>query len=102
MKKTILSLALAAAAGMAFGDLCVKDGDTLAFLGDSITQFGQQNSDGYVNLVLRALDVEGVKVKPVKAGISGHKSDQMLARLDGHVLRRQRRLAPGPQPGGPA
>ena len=87
MKKTILSLALAAAAGVAFGDLCVKDGDTLAFLGDSITQFGQQNSDGYVNLVLRALDAEGVKVKPVKAGISGHKSDQMLARLDGHVLR---------------
>ena len=57
------------AASTAFGELIVKDGDTLAFLGDSITQQGQGKPDGYVNLVIRSLAVEGVYVNPVKAGI---------------------------------
>ena len=47
--------AVMAAASAAFGELAVKDGDTLAFLGDSITQQGQGSPDGYVNLVLRSL-----------------------------------------------
>ena len=77
------------AASTAFGELIVKDGDTLAFLGDSITQQGQSKPDGYVNLVLRSLAIEGVHVKPVKAGISGHKSNDMLARLERDVLSRK-------------
>ena len=85
MKRMILS-AVCVCATCAFGELMVKDGDTLAFLGDSITQQGQGNPNGYVNLILRALQAEGVTVKPVKAGISGHKSDNMLARLDRDVL----------------
>ena len=85
MKKTVFAAACAMAM-CAFGEIMVKDGDTLAFLGDSITQFGQQNANGYVNLTIRALAAEGVKVKPVKAGISGHKSDNMLARLNRDVL----------------
>ena len=64
--------AVVVAASAAFGELIVKDGDTLAFLGDSITQQGQEKTDGYVNLVLRSLAIEGVNVKPVKAGISGN------------------------------
>ena len=90
MKKTIFAAACAMAA-CAFGEIMVKDGDTLAFLGDSITQFGQQNTDGYVNLMIRALASEGVNVKPVKAGISGHKSDNMLARLNRDVLSKKPR-----------
>ena len=78
--------AVIAAASAAFGELAVKDGDTLAFLGDSITQQGQGSPDGYVNLVLRSLALEGVYVNPVKAGISGNKSNDMLARLDRDVL----------------
>ena len=65
MKKTIFAAACAMAA-CSFGEILVKDGDTLAFLGDSITQQGQQNPDGYVNLTIRALASEGVNVKPVK------------------------------------
>ena len=84
-KKTVL-VAACACATCAFGELMVKDGDTLAFLGDSITQQGQNNPNGYVNLVIRALDAVGVGVKPVKAGVSGHKSDNMLSRLDRDVL----------------
>ena len=77
--------AVMVAASAAFGELIVKDGDTLAFLGDSITAGGQSKPDGYVNLVLRSLALEGVYVKPIKAGIGGHKSDNMLARLDRDV-----------------
>ena len=90
MKKTVFAAACAMAT-CAFGEIMVKDGDTLAFLGDSITQFGQQNADGYVNLTIRALAAEGVKVKPVKAGISGHKSNNMLARLNRDVLSKKPR-----------
>ena len=78
--------AVIVAASTAFGELIVKDGDTLAFLGDSITNQGQKNPDGYVNLVLRSLALEGVYVNPVKAGIGGNKSNDMLARLERDVL----------------
>ena len=91
MNTKIITLLFAAGAAISAvsADLLVKEGDTLAFLGDSITQFGQdrRNPDGYVNLVLAALREEGAPVKAVKAGISGHKSDNMLARLDRDVLR---------------
>ena len=88
MKKLMVAVAAVAVAFAAAAEdgLLVKSGDTLAFLGDSITQQGQENPDGYVNLVLRSLAVEGVYVKPVKAGVSGHKSNDMLARLDRDVL----------------
>lgn len=72
-----------------FADLLVKSGDTVAFLGDSITQGGQTNPDGYVNLVLRSFALEGVYVQPIKAGIGGHKSNNMLQRLDRQVLSRK-------------
>ena len=85
MKIATLAAAMVVAS-TAFGELIVKNGDTLAFLGDSITQQGQEKIDGYVNLVLRSLALEGVYVKPVKAGISGNKSDNMLGRLDRDVL----------------
>lgn len=67
----------------------VKKGETVAFLGDSITQFGAHAHTGYVNLVDAGLKANGIDVKLVKAGISGHKSNQMLARLDKHVLKRK-------------
>ena len=89
--KSLLLAAACAMATCAFGEIMVKDGDVLAFLGDSITQFGQQNADGYVNLTIRALAAEGVRVKPVKAGISGHKSNNMLARLNRDVLSKKPR-----------
>lgn len=77
----VLAVALCASA-----EICVKDGDTVAFMGDSITEFGNYPA-GYVNLVMKGLEVAGVRnAKKLPAGISGHKSNQMLARLDGQVL----------------
>lgn len=67
-------------------EIAVKSGDKIAFLGDSITAGGWGNPAGYVRLVIAGLEANGVKAEPVPAGISGHKSDQMLARLDKDVL----------------
>ncbi len=67
-------------------EIAVKNGEKIAFLGDSITQGGWSNPAGYVKLVIAGLEANGVKAEPVPAGISGHKSDQMLARLNKDVL----------------
>ncbi len=61
-------------------------GDAIAFLGDSITQFGTEKPDGYVNLVLRGLAAGGANCTLVPAGVSGETSRQMLARLERDVL----------------
>ena len=65
--------------------LAVKNGDKIAFLGDSITAGGAK-PDGYVTLVVEALKKEGLDVSSVPAGKSGHKSNDMLARLDADVI----------------
>jgi len=67
-------------------EIAVKSGDKIAFLGDSITAGGWGNPAGYVRLVIAGLEANGVHAEPVPAGIGGHKSDQMLARLDKDVL----------------
>jgi lysophospholipase L1-like esterase len=64
----------------------IKDGQKLAFLGDSITQQGWGNPKGYVRLVLAGLATNGINVSSVPAGIGGHKSNQMLERLQRDVL----------------
>lgn len=84
--KQALVFAMAILTTTAFAELKVKSGDTVAFLGDSITNGGQTRPDGYVNLVLRCLALEGAYVRPIKAGIGGHKSNNMLKRLDKDVL----------------
>lgn len=70
----------------ASAEIAVKNGDKIAFLGDSITAGGWGNPAGYVRLVIAGLEANGIKAEPVPAGIGGHKSDQMLARLDKDVL----------------
>lgn len=67
-------------------EIVVKNGEKIGFLGDSITAQGNSMHCGYINLVITALQVNGVKAVKVPAGISGHKSNQMLARMDKDVL----------------
>ena len=67
------------------GKMAVKNGEKIAFMGDSITQAGKRKG-GYCQLVLSALKDQGIEAVPVFAGISGHKSNQMLARLEKDVL----------------
>jgi lysophospholipase L1-like esterase len=66
-------------------ELQVKDGQKIAFMGDSITAGGAKPK-GYVSLTINGLEANGVKATAIPAGISGHKSNQMLARLEKDVL----------------
>lgn len=70
----------------AHGEPIIKSGDKLAFLGDSITQFGNSKPVGYVNLVMKGLEVAGISAEKIPAGVSGHKSPQMKDRLQRDVL----------------
>jgi lysophospholipase L1-like esterase len=90
MKRVLRSMVLGgmiAVAGplWARGDIAVKDGERIAFLGDSITQ-GGMGPTGYVSLVVHGLKTNGVNATAIGAGISGHKSNDMLARLQRDVL----------------
>jgi lysophospholipase L1-like esterase len=64
----------------------LRSGDSIAFLGDSITEGGWNSPVGYVRLVMSALEANGIKAKAIPAGVSGHKSNNMLERLRRDVL----------------
>lgn len=82
----VAALALVLSPLRSAAEILVKNGESIAFLGDSITAQGAASPGGYVRLVESGLAAQGVKVTVIAAGISGHKSDQMLARLDKDVL----------------
>ncbi|RJP32955.1 MAG: G-D-S-L family lipolytic protein [Candidatus Omnitrophota bacterium] len=63
----------------------MENGETIVFLGDSITQAGAA-PEGYVSLFKLACDVNGHTVNVINAGIGGHKSNDMLARLQKDVI----------------
>lgn len=75
------ALLLTASLPFASAAALVGDGQTVAFLGDSITQQGAATPGGYVRLVASGLAANGIKIEVLPAGVSGHKSNQMLARL---------------------
>ncbi|HSJ00877.1 MAG: SGNH/GDSL hydrolase family protein [Verrucomicrobium sp.] len=79
-------LVLALLAPLAHAAPLVKSGTKVAFLGDSITQQGAGGPGGYVRLVESGLKAAGIPIEVIPAGISGHKSNDMLARLDKDVL----------------
>lgn len=66
--------------------IAVKNGEKIAFLGDSITQQGNESPVGYVRLVISGLAANGVQAEAIPAGIGGHKSNDMLERLGRDVL----------------
>lgn len=65
--------------------LLVKPGEKVAFMGDSITAAGARKN-GYLTLVMEALNMEGLKLSHVPAGKSGNRSKDMLARLGDSVI----------------
>ena len=44
------------------GEKVVKNGDTLVFMGDSITDYGASRTHGYPNLVVKGLAPNGIAV----------------------------------------
>lgn len=86
--KLVLALSLFAAYSVADAALIVQSGETIAFLGDSITYYGNSRPLGYIHLVMKGLESVGVKATAIPAGVGGQKSDQLLERLDRDVLSR--------------
>ncbi len=86
VSRTVLALSLAAIVHSSHAAIAVKSGEKIGFLGDSITQGGWSSPTGYVRLVMAGLKANGIDAEAVPAGISGHKSNQMLARLENDVL----------------
>jgi lysophospholipase L1-like esterase len=72
-------------AGPAKSEFRLRDGNTIVFLGDSITQAATQ-PEGYISLFQLFCGVNGYEVKAINAGIGGHKSNDMLKRLQKDVL----------------
>jgi lysophospholipase L1-like esterase len=66
--------------------ILVKDGQKVAFLGDSITAQGWDVPGGYVKLVVAGFKTLGVNITPVPAGVGGNTSRDMLARLQNDVI----------------
>lgn len=96
MKRQLGAVGIGCLLGLAATVLCpgqarsqnvpVTNGQTIAFLGDSITQQGAGSGSGYVWLTVSGLACNGVKVQAIPAGIGGHKSNDMLARLEKDLL----------------
>jgi lysophospholipase L1-like esterase len=80
------ALVTSAAAPGGAQEPAVKSGDSIAFMGDSITEGGWNSPVGYVRLVMSGLEANGIKATAIPAGISGHKSNNMLERLRRDVL----------------
>jgi len=66
--------------------IAIKDGQQLAFLGDSITWGGSGAPAGFVNLVISGLNTSGLKVTPIPAGIKRHTSGKLLGRIGTDVI----------------
>lgn len=81
----IAAAALMMGSTLMAGEIAVKEGQKIAFMGDSITQAGA-GPKGYVTLVIKGLEAAGVKTTAIPVGISGHKSNNMLERLDRDAL----------------
>jgi lysophospholipase L1-like esterase len=86
VSSAILAISLVTFVPTASAEILVKSGEKIGFLGDSITAAGWGNPAGYVHLVVAGLAANGVNVVPVPAGVGGHKSNDMLARLERDVL----------------
>ena len=84
-RKITVALAAAVAAGTLFGKPLVKDGEKIAFIGDSITEFGNWPA-GYVNMVVKGLELSGAKVEKVAVGHSAETSENMVKRFAKDVV----------------
>ena len=79
-------------------EIAVKNGESIAFMGDSITEqawdsanghWGWNSPLGHIHLVMDALDANGIKAAAIPAGMSGHTSRDMRKRLQRDVLEKK-------------
>ena len=68
------------------GEKVIKSGQTLVFMGDSITQYGKERAHGYPNLVVKGLKANGIDVTWHGVGICGNTSADMVKRFDADAM----------------
>lgn len=69
--------------------VCVKNGEKLVAMGDSITEEGPGHwsaRPGYASFVRKGLEIAGVKAQIVNRGISGQRVEHMFDRLEKEVI----------------
>lgn len=87
MKIHVASFSLLLATCVTAGEVVIKDGDSIAFMGDSLTQLGNVHKpNGYIHLVIEGLKAAGVNATPIPVGIGGNTTRHMLARLEKDVI----------------
>ena len=89
LKNLILGLTAAVSLASFGGTKIIKNGDTLVFMGDSITKFGNDHAYGYLHLVASGLAANGINVTWYGAGISGETAVQMKSRFQSNVVDRK-------------
>ncbi len=67
------------------GELLLKDGDSIVFLGDSMTYVGWINN-GYVRIMQEVFKANGLNITCYSAGICGDTAAGMLSRWERDVL----------------
>lgn len=77
-----VAIVLAGPRAATAGEIIIRDGDSIAFVGDSNTQAGWEHPYGYVRLVQQALELQGVRITPIPAGVAGDTSERMYKRID--------------------
>jgi len=70
-------------------NVAVKNNESIAFIGDSITALGANLPGGYVRLVISGLKANGITATPFPVGIGGQHSTEMLERLERDVLNKK-------------
>ncbi len=63
-----------------------KEPIKIAFFGDSITEFGWSEKNGYVRLTVQGLQKKGINVIPIPAGIHGNTTQDLLQRMDKDII----------------
>lgn len=85
-RSLLLFCLLCCGSALMAGELAIKSGDSVVFLGDSIT--ANSKGSGYVNLVGSGLKANGVEVKKINAGASGANSADLLKSCDSQIARK--------------
>ena len=81
----VVAASILALAASAAEPVIIQEGDTIAFLGDSITGGGDKPT-GFINLVLKGLELSGVHAGKIASGHMANRSTHMRDRLQRDVL----------------
>jgi len=81
----LVGLLMLSAVSSLRAEILIKSGDTIVFLGDSITRQGK-GPGGYCGLVISSLKTAGIDATQINAGVGGNTSRDMAGRFEKDVI----------------